>query len=163
MSIEELTPTRRALAASFEGARADHVNLRLQETPAKAVDAHGSLAGDGHAAVKFADALKDAETAWASSVAARVLDGAITGVRHEGDERVYTAPELSDMAHHAGAPDIDASQVNASIQKTFDIAGLTAEDVNLKPGSMEAEELTEILSSVTAGIYFKHIASIKTA
>ena len=61
MSIEELTPTRRALAASFEGARAAHANLRLRETPAKAGDAHGSLAAAGHAAVKFADALKSAE------------------------------------------------------------------------------------------------------
>ena len=54
MSTAELTPTRRALAASFEGARATYVTLRLQETPTKAPDAHGSLAGDGHAAVKFA-------------------------------------------------------------------------------------------------------------
>jgi hypothetical protein len=87
----------------------------------------------------------------------------MTGVRHEEDEIVYTAPDLGDVAHHAGAPDIDASQVNAFLQKIFDIAGLTADDVKHKSSSMEAEELTEILSSVTAGIYFKHIASIKTA
>ena len=153
----------KSLCGLFRRSQGSSRQLAPLETPAKAVDAHGSLEGDGHAAVKFADALKDAETAWTPSVAAGVLDGAMTGVRHEEDEKVYTAPELSDVAHHAGAPDIDASQVNAFIQKTFDTAGLTAEDVDLKPGSMEAEELTEILSSVTAGIYFKHIASIKTA
>ena len=47
--------------------------------------------------------------------------------------------------------------------KKLSIAGITAEDVNLQADSLDAEELTEILSSVTAGIYFKHIASIQTA
>ena len=51
MSIEQLTPTRRALAASFEGARATHTHLLLKETPAKAGNAHGSLTNGSQAAV----------------------------------------------------------------------------------------------------------------
>ena len=77
-------------------------------------------------------------------------------------EKVYTAPELGDVAHHSDE-NIRPGQVNAFIQKTFVIAGITAEDVKLQANSLDAEELTEILSSVTAGIYFKHIASIETA
>ena len=80
------------------------------------------------------------------------------------DGKVYTAPELRDVAHHSDfTEDGDANQVNAFIQKTFDTAGLTADEICLEPNTVEAAELTALLSSVTAGIYFTQIAQLKSA
>jgi hypothetical protein len=86
----------------------------------------------------------------------------MSGVRHEEDGKVYTAPELCDVAL-LSEEYIRPGQVNAFIQKTLVMAGISAEDVKIQANSLEAKELTEILSSVTAGIYFKHTASIATA
>ena len=92
------------------------------------------------------------------------------GVKLEADGKVYTTPELGEVAHHSGfTEEGNTSQVNAFIQKTFDAAGLTTGGYHPRAklhggrNSMEAAELMEILSSVTAGIYFTHIANIKSA
>ena len=65
------------------------------------------------------------------------------------------------MAHFSNfAEEIDFP-VNTLIARTFQAAELDINDVAFEPHTFEAAELTAILSSVTAGILFTHIAAIQ--
>ena len=159
MATAELTPTRRALSATVEGGKAMRIILRLEEIPTNKPDAQGASAGIGIAAAKFAKAVSGSGTGWVTITAAKILIGALAGVTLPIDGAVYTTPKLRDVAHiSVFTEEGDIFQVNALIQKTLDTAGLTADDIHLEPNTMEAAELTTVLSSVTAGIYFTHIS-----
>ena len=160
MATAEVTPTSIALSATIGGTKATHINLRLKEIPANKPDTQSVFAGVGQAALKFAKALSGSDTGWNTTTAAEVLIGVLAGVTLSTDGAVYTTPELRDVAHYSIFAKEIAFPVNALIARTFETAGLTVDDIPLEPYTMEAAELTAILSSVMAGIYFTHIAKI---
>ena len=162
MANRRANPYKNSLVGYCRGNHGDAYQLApVEEIPANKSDAQGAFASVGLAAAKFTNALRGSDTVWDTTTAAKVLIGAMAGVTLSANGSFYTTPELRDMAHFSGCTEEGHTfQVNALIQKTFDTAGLTDDDISLEPNTMEAAELTAVLSSLMAGIYFTHIANI---
>ena len=161
MTTAEVTPTSIALAATIGGHKATFASLCLEKIHTGEPIVQDVFLGTSSAAANFIRALKGADTGCVTTTVAEIIAGALAGVTLSANGAAFTAPDLLHVAHFSTFIEQIDFSVNSLIARIFEAAKIHTEDVTVSPNSLGAAEMTEILSSVMAEIYFAHIVTIR--